>query len=288
MSEGDSELFGIIGGTGLYRLDGIEEVDTVDVATPFGPPSAGIVTGRLGSARAAFLPRHGADHRLLPGEINARANIWALKAVGVRRILSVSAVGSLALHIKPGELALPSQYLDFTKGSRAHTFFGNGLVAHISTAEPTCDRLALAVQDAAAALSVTIHTGCTYACVEGPRLGNKAESAMFRSVGAQLVGMTNVPEVYLAREAQLCYCTVGVVTDYDCWMEDPSQHVSVDMVFAQHKKSLGRVQEIIRRLLAAPSMSEECVCRRSLEHAVLTPVDALTREQREYLRFLKS
>src|SRR5207244_4657004 len=172
----------------------------------------------------AVLARHGLEHQLLPGEINFRANIWALKSLGVRTVIGVSAVGSLRQEIHPGDLALPSQYLDFTRGTRAASFFGGGLVAHVSSAQPTCRATAALIARVARSQDVMLHEDRTYACVEGPRLGTRAESLFLRTAGADLVGMTNVPEAFLALEAQLGYCTIAVVTDYDCWLEDPTQH----------------------------------------------------------------
>lgn len=280
-------MIGIIGGTGLYKMDGLEQLETSDVTTPFGEPSAPITLGRLGEKKVAFLPRHGSKHQLLPSEINFRANIWALKSIGVTQIISVSAVGSLSIEVKPGDLALPAQYIDFTKGIRQRTFFGNGLVAHISTAEPVCDRLNRSVLNASAKINIKIHDKRTYVCVEGPRLGTKAESNYFRSTGAHLVGMTNVPEVFLAREAQLCYCTVAVATDYDCWLDDPSQHASVEMVMDLYKKNIGRVQEVLKQVIASTPSEEECLCRHSLKFAVLSSEATLKNEQHRILEFLR-
>jgi len=279
-------MIGIIGGTGLYQMEGLSEVEQHDVRTPFGEPSAQVTTGKIHGKRVAFLPRHGSAHGLLPSEINFRANIYALKAVGARRLFSVSAVGSLTLPVEPGHLAAPTQYLDFTRGTRAHTFFGGGLVAHISTAEPTCAVLVGAVKTAASTLDIPLHAGVTYACVEGPRLGNRAESRMLQNSGAQLVGMTNVPEVYLAREAGLCYSTIAVVTDYDCWLDDPAQHASVDVVISRYKENLGRVQSLLQKILSGPDLPT-CSCQHSLQGAVMTPEAALSPEKRELLEFLR-
>ncbi|MGZ3696546.1 MAG: S-methyl-5'-thioadenosine phosphorylase [Bdellovibrionota bacterium] len=273
-------MIGIIGGTGLYQLEGMSELTSREIETPFGKPSAPISVGKLEGREVAFLPRHGLHHELLPGEINFRANLYALKKIGVREILSVSAVGSLAREIEPGQLAAPSQYLDFTRGRREHTFFGGGLVAHVSTAEPVCARLV-------AKLGSGLHTGKTYACVEGPRLGNRAESEFLRRSGAHLVGMTNVPEVYLAREAQLCYATIAVVTDYDCWMEDPAQHVSALQVFPLYRQSLGKVRALLRQVVLSDH-GGECSCRHALAHAVLTDPVALAPAKRELLECLRS
>ncbi|MCC7442031.1 MAG: S-methyl-5'-thioadenosine phosphorylase [Bdellovibrionales bacterium] len=281
-------MIGIIGGTGLYSLDSLTDTEQVGIDTPFGPASSKVTVGRMGSAKVAFLPRHGAGHQLLPSEINFRANLWALKSVGVRRVVSVSAVGSLAKEIRPGDLAMPSQYLDFTKGRRPHTYFGEGIVAHISTAEPTCLTLAAEVKAVADRGGVTLHAGKTYACVEGPRLGNRAESRFMQQAGCHLVGMTNVPEVYLAREAQLCYCTIAVVTDYDCWLEDPSQHATVEKVLELYRSSIGSVKTILRDLLTKAEGAPSCSCRTALHGAVMTPDSALGPERRKVLELLRA
>lgn len=279
-------MIGIIGGTGLYRMESLEVTRSTDIETPFGRPSGPVMLGRLGGRDIAFLPRHGLRHDLLPSEINFRANIWALKTVGVRTIIGVSAVGSLREEIRPGDLALPSQYLDFTKGLRAASFFGNGLVAHVSTAHPTCARTAALIARVAESLGQPIHRDKTYACVEGPRLGTRAESFWLRGAGADLVGMTNVPEAFLALEAQLGYCVITVATDYDCWLDDASQHVSAEQVIGQFKESLGRVQKLIAKAAAQYEEDESRPCRQALKSAMLTPRDQLTPEQRKLLDFL--
>jgi 5'-methylthioadenosine phosphorylase len=242
--------------------------------------------GRLAGRDIAFLPRHGLHHDLLPSEINFRANIWALKAVGVRTIIGVSAVGSLREEIRPGDLALPSQYLDFTKGLRAASFFGKGLVAHVSTAHPTCAHTAALIARVAASIGQPIHRDKTYACVEGPRLGTRAESFWLRGAGADLVGMTNVPEAFLALEAQVGYCVITVATDYDCWLDDTSQHVSAEQVIGQFKESLGRVQKVIATAVAEYVEDESRPCRQALKAAVVTPREQLTPEQKRLLEFL--
>ena len=205
--------------------------EQITTSTPFGQPSGTLSKGRLGDKTLIFLARHGSGHKLLPHEVNYRANIYALKAAGATQILGFSAVGSLAQHIAPGDLAMPSQYFDWTKGGRERSFFGGGAAAHISTAQPVSGHLIDWVAHQARALGITLHRDVTYACVEGPRLGTRAESLFMQQAGCHLVGMTNVPEVFLAREAQICYASIGVVTDYDCWLEDPAQHVTVTAIF---------------------------------------------------------
>ncbi len=281
-------MIGIIGGTGLYRMEGLEVTRSAEVDTPFGRPSGPIMRGRLAGRDIAFLARHGLHHDLLPSEINFRANIWALKAVGVRTIIGVSAVGSLREEIRPGDLALPSQYLDFTKGLRPASFFGKGIVAHVSTAHPTCAHTAALIARAAEAIGQPIHRNKTYACVEGPRLGTRAESFWLRGAGADLVGMTNVPEAFLALEAQVGYCVITVATDYDCWLDDASQHVSAEQVIGQFKESLSRVQRLIAGAAAQYVEEESRPCRQALKAAVVTPREQLTVEQKKLLDFLAS
>ena len=281
-------MIGIIGGTGLYRMEGLEVTRSMEIDTPFGRPSGPVLRGRLAGRDIAFLPRHGLHHDLLPGEINFRANIWALKSAGVRTIIGVSAVGSLREEIRPGDLALPSQYLDFTKGMRAASFFGKGLVAHVSTAHPTCAHTAALIARAADTIGQPIHRDKTYACVEGPRLGTRAESFWLRGAGADLVGMTNVPEAFLALEAQVGYSVITVATDYDCWLDDPAQHVSVDQVIAQFNESLSKVQKVIARAVAEYEEDESRPCRRALRGAIVTPRDQLTAEQKKIVDFLSA
>jgi 5'-methylthioadenosine phosphorylase len=279
-------MIGIIGGTGLYRMEALQVTQTLEISTPFGPPSSPILLGVLQGRDVAFLARHGLHHDLLPSEINFRANIWALKSVGVRTVVGVSAVGSLREEIRPGDLSLPSQYLDFTKGQRAATFFGRGMVAHISTAQPVCAATAGLIARVAHALGTKVHENKTYACVEGPRLGTRAESFFLRGAGADLVGMTNVPEAFLAAEAQLGYCTISLATDYDCWLEDANQHVSADQVIALFHKNLGRVQQLICGAVAEYVEDESRPCRHALRTAIVTPREQMTDEQRGIVDFL--
>ncbi len=282
-------MIGVIGGTGLYQMEGLSQIREQEIGTPFGPASAPVTVGELAGRPVAFLPRHGKSHQLLPSEINYRANIYALKKAGVTRLFSVSAVGSLQQEIAPGDLAIPSQYLDLTKGKRPHTFFGDGLVAHVSTAEPTCPGLATKASEVASQLDYQLHRGKTYACVEGPRLGTRAESNYLRRMDCHLVGMTNVPEAFLAREAQICYCTLAVSTDYDCWLDDPSQHASVDKILALYKQNLGRVQRILQAVLSSSDEpSTDCSCRAALRYAILTPESSIPAEKRLTLEVLKA
>ncbi len=282
-------MLGIIGGTGIYQLDGLEVTGEHDVETPFGKPSAPIVEGKIGVRTLFFLPRHGRQHELLPSEVNYRANIWALKSLGVTQVIGLSAVGSLKKEIAPGDLSLPDQYFDFVKGHREKTFFGKGLAAHVSTAEPTCQRLSTGLAAAGERVGIRLHTGKTYGCVDGPRLGTRAESFFLRgAAGCDLVGMTNVPEVFLAREAQLCYCTIAIATDYDCWLDDPDQHVSVEQVIARYGASLEKAKTVVSAFIDDYAEDGDCACRCSLASAVLTPKEALNKEQSALLELLSS
>ena len=280
-------MLAIIGGTGLYDLAGMQIDRESDPDTPFGRASGAVLHGRLQGRELLFLARHGAGHRLLPHEINYRANVFALKRAGATQILGVSAVGSLAEQVAPGDLAMPSQYFDWTRGRREPSFFGHGVAAHVSTALPVSANLVDWVGAAAKALALPLHTDLTYACVEGPRLGTRAESHFMRSAGCHLVGMTNVPEVFLAREAQICYATVGLVTDYDCWMDDPSRHVSVGAIFELYGQSLAKARRLLEALLVQPLPPEEPEIRQALQSAVLTPEGALDAAQREWLSVLR-
>ena len=280
-------MLAIIGGTGLYELAGMDIEERIADATPFGAPSGTVLRGRIGGRQILFLARHGAGHRLLPHEVNYRANIFALKRAGATLLLGFSAVGSLAEEVAPGDLAMPEQYFDWTRGNRERTFFGGGVAAHVSTANPVSAALVDAASKSAAAVGATLHRGLTYACVEGPRLGTRAESHFLRQAGCHLVGMTNVPEAFLAREAQLAYATVGIVTDYDCWMDDPSRHVSVANIFALYGQSLAKARRLLDHLLAAPQPEPEAAIRTALSSAMLTPDDALTADQRAWLAVLQ-
>jgi 5'-methylthioadenosine phosphorylase len=281
-------MLAIIGGTGLYELPGMQVEQRLEGNTPFGDPSGAIVKGRLNGQPLLFLARHGAGHRLLPHEVNYRANIYALKRAGALQLLGFSAVGSLAQHIAPGDFALPDQYFDWTRGNRERSFFGRGVAAHVSTARPVSAAMIDAVMRAGAGVpGLKLHRDVTYACVEGPRLGTRAESHFMRSVGCHLVGMTNVPEVFLAREAQLGYATVGIVTDYDCWMDDPSRHVTVASIFERYANSLDRARGLLERVLAAPLPQIEPESRAALQHAMMTPDEALSEAQREWLGVLR-
>lgn len=281
-------MLAIIGGTGLYNIEGVELVSEEEIDTPFGKPSAPVKTLRSGGKDFLFLPRHGAGHALLPHEINYRANIFALKKAGARMVVGFSAVGSLREEIAPGDFSVPSQYLDLTKGKRDYTFFGNGIAAHVSTAIPTCPDLSKWIGNVAKTHGIKLHMEKTYACVEGPRLGTKAESFFMRGAGCDLVGMTNVPEVFLAREAQLSYATVCIATDYDCWLDDPDQHVTVQAVIERFGASLEKAKGLLMQMLKTPLPEIDQDYRKALAMAVLTPDNALTKDQLEMLDVLRA
>ncbi|PWF44038.1 S-methyl-5'-thioadenosine phosphorylase [Massilia glaciei] len=280
-------MLAVIGGTGLSQMAQLDVIETHQPTTPFGAPSSPIVRGRLGNHDILFLSRHGARHQYLPHEVNYRANIFALKALGATQIIGISAVGSLDEAIAPGHLAVPDQYFDWTRGRREPTFFGGGVAVHVSTANPVSANLVQWIERHAARLGTTIHTGVTYACVEGPRLGTRAESHFLRQAGCHVVGMTNVPEVFLAREAQICYATIGIATDYDCWMDDPTKHVQATEIFGLYRSSLEKAHQLLHALLSDERPAEERDIRTALQYAMLTPVAALSDQQREWITVLQ-
>ena len=280
-------MLAIIGGTGLSQLKDLQILETYDISTPFGMPSAPVLKGRRGGHEILFLTRHGSQRHHLPHEINYRANIYALKSIGATQIIGISAVGSLREAIAPGDLALPSQYFDWTRGRRANSFFGEGVAAHVSTAEPVSRNLRQWISGHAARLGVTLHDDVTYGCVEGPRLGTRAESHFLRQSGCDLVGMTNVPEAFLAREAQICYATIGIATDYDCWMEDPAKHVTVSGIFELYRHSLGKANQLLDALLSDARPPEEPEIRHVLASSMLTPEDSLNENERAWLEVLQ-
>ena len=273
-------MLAIIGGTGIYDLEGLRIEQQLDPSTPFGAASGAVARGRLGRHELLFLARHGSGHRLLPHEVNYRANIFALKRAGATQILGISAVGSLADAVAPGHFAMPSQYFDWTRGNRERSFFGGGVAAHVSTAEPVSAGLVEWVAREAAAAGLPLHRDLTYACVEGPRLGTRAESHFLRQAGCHLVGMTNVPEAFLAREAQMAYATLGIVTDYDCWKDDAREHVTVAAIFERYGRSLQAARALLAALLQTELPEADRSSRTALAGALLTPDAAITAHQR--------
>jgi len=259
---------GIIGGSGLYAMDGLTDVREVEVETPFGAPSDVVVAGRLGGTQLLFLPRHGRGHRLLPSELPFRANIWALKHLGAERVIAVSAVGSLREEIAPGHLVVPDQFVDRTFG-RIATFFGNGIVAHVAFGDPVCPVLSRALVDGARRLGATVHAGGTYVCMEGPQFSTRAESELYRSWGASIIGMTNLQEAKLAREAELCFATLALATDYDCWKQD-AHEVAIADVLAVLQANVALAKRVIHDVVPALPTEPGCGCGRALEDAIIT------------------
>ncbi len=260
---------GIIGGSGLYALEGLTDVQEVNVVTPYGPPSDTLVTGRLGDTQLVFLPRHGRGHRLTPAEVPYRANVFAMKSLGVEWLVSVSAVGSLKEHIHPGDLVVPDQYIDRTQG-RDRTFFGEGVVAHVSMADPVCVTAAKHFVAQARALGLNVHDGGTLVTIDGPQFSTRAESFAYRAMGFDIIGMTAMPEAKLAREAELHYVTLGLVTDYDCWHVS-AEPVTVDAVIAILKANSARAQKLLERALPTiAGLDVRCACASALAVAIVT------------------
>jgi 5'-methylthioadenosine phosphorylase len=264
---------GIIGGSGLYDMAEVTDRRDVTVSTPFGDPSGPYVIGTLRGKRVAFLARHGAGHRLSPSELNFRANIFGMKRLGVEYILSASAVGSLKQEYKPLDIVIPDQFIDRTRG-RVSTFFGRGLVAHIAFAHPFCRRLSDIALGSGQAAGATIHKGGTYVCMEGPQFSTLAESQLYRSWGADIIGMTNLQEAKLAREAEICYTTIALVTDYDCWHPDHDS-VTVEMIIANLTQNARTAQQIIAGAVDRLPFDRTCECASALKYALITRPDAI-------------
>ena len=275
---------GVLGGSGLYDLEGLEGVRSIEVATPFGRPSDRVVTGRLGGISLAFLARHGRGHRHLPTEIPYRANVWALKSLGVERILAVSAVGSMREDIAPGDLVIVDQFFDRTR-QRPSTFFGGGLVAHVHFADPVCAELGDLLHEAAKGLGLPVHRGGTYLCMEGPAFSTRAESRIYRQWGVDVIGMTNLQEAKLAREAEVCYATVAMSTDYDCWHET-EEDVTVEAVLKVLRENVANVRALIRAAVPRIPRDRRCPCASALEHAILTSPEAVPPATRKRLDLL--
>ena len=274
---------GFIGGSGLYEMDGLDGAQVVDVDTPFGPPSDSIVVGEMSGERVAFLPRHGRGHRISPSNLPARANIYALKTLGVERVVSISAVGSLQEGIRPLDMVVPDQLIDRTRG-RPGTFFDDGMVAHIAFSDPFCPVLSGVVWKAAAT-EATAHPGGTCVVIEGPQFSTRAESELFRSWGAAIIGMTALPEARLAREAEICYATLALVTDYDTWHETEAQ-VSVELVVQNLLKNVDMSQRVIRSLVTEIPAERSCGCASALENAIITSPELIGKETRARLSAL--
>ena len=268
-----TNTLGVIGGSGLYQLPEMEIIERRDVETPFGSPSDRVTIGRLSGLDIAFLPRHGAAHGHTPTELPYRANIYALKSVGVTHLLTVSAVGSLNENLPPLTVVLPDQIIDRTT-LRPGTFFGGGAVAHVGLADPYCDVFRAHVRNAAAQIDVSVADGGTYICIEGPQFSTKAESRLFRSWGGDIIGMTAMPEARLAREAELCYATLAMVTDFDVWHES-TEPVTVEMVTKNLQKNGDTARALVRAIAAAGLPARECPCKSALSFAIVTPPDQI-------------
>lgn len=273
-----------IGGSGLYEMDGLTSMEELEVGTPFGDPSDVIVTGSINGTSVAFLPRHGRGHRLSPTEIPSRANIYSLKSLGVERIVSLSAVGSLKEEIRPLELLIPDQLLDRTR-DRIDTFFGDGIVAHIGFAEPFCSALRNTIAQAARNQKVPTHFGGTYVTIEGPQFSTRSESELYRSWGASVIGMTALPEAKLAREAEICYATMALVTDYDCWHQ-VEEDVSVELVVRNLQKHIVNSRGVLEELVQLVSPSRDCHCESALEGAIITDPEQIAESSRSKLSFI--
>lgn len=278
-------VIGVIGGSGLYEIEGLTDVREISLDTPFGAPSDQFITGTLGDAKMVFLPRHGRGHRLLPSEVNYRANIYGMKTLGVEQIISVSAVGSMKEEIVPGHIVIPDQFFDRTQGKRASTFFGQGVVGHVQFADPVCPDLSAILVDSAQTVGATVHAGGTYVCIEGPNFSTRAESNIYRSWGVDIIGMTNLPESRLAREAEICYGTVALATDYDCWHEG-HEDVSVDAVIAIIQQNVATAREIIKTAaekLVQQRQQRECACAEALKFAIMTDKSLIPEETKQAL-----
>jgi 5'-methylthioadenosine phosphorylase len=275
---------GIIGGSGLYAMPGLSNTHEIEVDTPFGAPSDAFVAGELEGRQVVFLARHGRGHRLMPTELNFRANIFAMKKLGVERIISVSAVGSLKLEHKPTEFIIPDQFIDRTT-QRPSTFFGEGIVGHVSFGDPVCATVAKAIQHGAESAGVVAKQGGVYVCMEGPQFSTRAESNLYRSWGADVIGMTNMQEAKLAREAEICYATMAMVTDYDCW-HDGHDAVTVEQVIAVLHQNSANAAKAVRTAVAAMPRERACACATALKFAIITSPEAIPAATRNKLDLL--
>jgi len=275
---------GIIGGSGLYSMPGLTDTRSFPLDTPFGPPSEAYVLGTLEGRRVAFLARHGVGHRLMPSELNFRANIYGFKQLGVERIVSISAVGSLKEEHRPLDFIIPDQFFDRTS-KRVSTFFGDGIVAHIAFADPVCSEVSAVLEAACRKAGVNVKRGGTYVCMEGPQFSTKAESNVYRSWGADIIGMTNLQEAKLAREAELCYATVAMVTDYDCW-HPAHESVTIEQVVANLQKNAENAAKVVRNAVAGIPKARGCRCGQALATAILTDRDKIPPHTRQKLSLL--
>ncbi|MBE0504567.1 MAG: S-methyl-5'-thioadenosine phosphorylase [Desulfuromonadales bacterium] len=274
-------VIGVIGGSGLYEIEGLNNVQEVVVETPYGPTSDVLVTGELHGVQMVFLPRHGRGHRLLPSEVPFTANIYAMKKLGVQRIISVSAVGSMREEIVPGHIVIPDQFFDRTLGKRPMTFFGEGIAGHVQFADPVCKDLSTVLYNAAQGVGATVHRGGTYLCMEGPQFSTRAESQIYRSWGVDIIGMTNINEARLAREAEICYGTIALATDYDCW-HSAHDDVSIEAIIAIIQQNVAMARKIIAAAVAELAVERSCACKDALQFAIMTNkklIPAATKEK---------
>ncbi|HXR32583.1 MAG TPA: S-methyl-5'-thioadenosine phosphorylase [Verrucomicrobiae bacterium] len=283
-AKGPVAEIGVIGGSGLYGMSGLSDTREMRVKTPFGDPSDAIVVGTLEGKRVAFLARHGRGHRFLPREVNFRANIYAMKLLGVTRVISVSAVGSLQEELRPGEFLVPDQFFDSTKG-RVSTFFGNGLVAHVTFDKPTCALLSTVLADACVSSGVAVHRRGTYICMEGPQFSTLAEANFHRAMKFDVIGMTNATEAKLAREAELCYATVAMITDYDCW-HPQHDSVTVAQIIGTLNQNASKAQNVLREAIKTMPAARSCKCGSALAHAMLTDPKAILAKTKKDLAAL--
>ncbi len=276
--------FGIIGGSGLYNIEGIKVEEEVEVETPYGMPSDKYVVGTLEGVKVVFLPRHGVGHRFLPSEVNYRANIWGMKKLGVTQIIAVSAVGSLREGIKPGHIVIPDQVIDKTRG-RKSTYFGNGIVGHVMFADPYCNSLRNLVKEAAEKAKATVHWGGTLVCMEGPQFSTRAESNLHREIGADIIGMTVMPEAKLAREAEICYSTLALSTDYDCWREE-TEDVSVEAVIKIIKENVELSKLILKNIISSGDYKCLNACHQASQYAIMTASEVIPEELKKKTELL--
>jgi 5'-methylthioadenosine phosphorylase len=262
------KVVGVIGGSGLYEMEGLEEVQTISLKTPFGNPSDAFIVGHLDGVKIAFLPRHGKGHRIQPSSLNFRANIYAMKKLGVQWIIGVSAVGSMKESIRPGDMVIPNQFIDQTKG-RPSTFFNDGIVGHVSFADPVCPALSQILCEAGKEAGATVHKDGTYICIEGPQFSTRAESRLYRTWGVDIIGMTNLPEAKLAREAEICYSTIAFATDYDCWHQAAGD-VSIGEVLRILAQSAKIAKNAIRQAIKHLPEERDCLCANALQYALIT------------------
>lgn len=282
----ESAKIGVIGGSGVYQMEQLEDVQEIEIDTPFGKPSDKSIVGTLAGKRVAFLPRHGRGHRITPTELNSRANIFAMKKIGVEFLISISACGSLREDFAPRHIVIPNQLVDLTK-SRTYSFFGDGLVAHISFAEPYCPYLSQILYEAVKKTGATVHNGATYLNIEGPRFSTKGESKLYRQWGLDIIGMTAVPEAQLAREAEICYATMACVTDYDVWHEE-EEAVNVKMLIENLNANAKVSKQALQNAVPMISGEWDCECKNALEMALITQRDLIPEETKKKLDLLIS